>query len=829
MTQDKESETVWHRTRYEDGQIDWETPFVDGKAHGRERHYWPDGLYAQETHFLLGRKHGIETRYRKDGTPEMELPYHDGRFHGNWRVFDRAGQLRRDTPFVAGLQHGVQNLYGHDGAVLHAETWTEGTGVDQEYDEEDRLVRTTAYRGGCKHGPMVEYDEDGKKTREWLYEDGWRRQYRLMDGSERLIPGDPLPARTGAAAAWPEQPPAVGRPPWQKADSYEENWRALQERERNRILEKGECNDPGTALVLLEAGQHLDAVNQFLSGKVAPLKPRGLDAWIFYMLLGCQKPGLNEEARAYVQGLCDRHYNAELPAYVSLDREYDPWDYQLCGCPTDNHLCNDTSNRLAECMVFPDRVFSDGHTAAEYREYWEDAFRRYVAARIRHGQREWRSSIYCHVFFNAALMIYYLMPDGPTKDAAKAFLDSLFLSIAVTLRGNMWTGPHSRVYNNLGSWCGIGPFHQCYIGYAKELLLENLSGGLLASDYAIPEAVARLPFREDQYVSIEKVGPCFYPRGEAQERFNPGKFNVYICGSDREDWGGDGYVYNYMTPRFGLGSVQDWGPYDGEWHMHCIPWAMMLKGAENRDVVLSFSGAAAECVHQGGYMTWHNHDSDQDSTIFQHRKTLLCQTRAWHLEKFYEVLWDGYPEAPWAEASGRKRFLGNVGEKERFFTRFYVSNSIENVEQRDGWIFGEKDGVCFAIRPVRGGFIPDPDAPNVPGRVYLCDVWDDVILLECGEVEESGGLDAFAERLLAAPLVHDEHWVEFTNLEGDTVRFCWKEVGLPTVNGKVPELGGLRFDDPCIRSELNSGIVEVRCEDARLVLDASDPRHPRSC
>ncbi len=44
----------------------------------------------------------------------------------------------------------------------------------------------------------------------------------------------------------------------------------------------------------------------------------------------------------------------------------------------DDHALGLPTGELAECAVFPDRVFSDGHSAADYRPYWEEAFRRLV-------------------------------------------------------------------------------------------------------------------------------------------------------------------------------------------------------------------------------------------------------------------------------------------------------------------------------------------------------------------------------------------------------------------------------------------------------------------
>lgn len=604
--------------------------------------------------------------------------------------------------------------------------------------------------------------------------------------------------------------------------NYETEFNAARERACKALLQQdGPCADAHAALVMLRHGTRLDEVNRLLSGQVRELTPRGLDLQVYYTILANRERGLSPEAAQYVTERCDRVYGQDLPPYVDLGREFNPWDYQLCGCPTENHLFNDTSCRLAESVVFPERRYSDSRTAADYRPYWEDAFRQLVTSRIRHGLREWRSTIYCHVLFDDALMIYNVLPPGRTRDAARLLLDYMFLGIAITLRGRLWTGPHSRVYNPLqGGVGGISRFTQCYGGYAAQLLGEHFMGGVIVSDYVVPEAVARLPFRTDRYVSVETVGPRFYPRGEGQDRFNPGNVNVYLCTSDREDWGGDGLVYNYLSPRFGLGSVQDWGGHDGEWHMHSVPWAMMFACDDCRDIVLSFTGSREQSTHQGGPMTWCNQDNDQDATIFQHRKTLFSQMRGWHRDKIYEVLWDGFPEAPWARASGRKRLLSHAGETTRFHSRFYISDTIVEVREEGGWVLGEKHGVCFAIRPVRGACRRE-EWPDCPGQFYVCDVWDDVILLECAESDDVGGFEAFCRAVQAASLSFDERCVTFTNLEGDTIRFCWKEEGDPTVNGSTPAYGGMRFDDPCVRSMPATGVIEIECDGARTVLDAN--------
>ena len=596
---------------------------------------------------------------------------------------------------------------------------------------------------------------------------------------------------------------------------------------RDRILAEEQCRGPKEALVCLRYGQSVEAANELLAGEAGTLPARSLDVQIYYQILAMGSPHLSGAARANITSICEACYNSELPTNASLDLPFDPWNYLLCGCPTENHLFNDTSNRLADTVVFPERVYSDGRTAAEYRLYWEDAFRQLVASRVKHGMREWRSSIYCHVIFDDAFMIYSIMPDGPTKEAARVLLDFMFLNIALSLRNGLWAGPHSRVYNNEGG-CNIFDFTtQCYPPFARQLYTDSILPSIIVSDYVPPEAIVRLPDRPDRYVSIEKVGPRFHPRGEGAGVFNPRRYNPFLCTNDREDRGGDGIIYNYLTPRYVLGSTQDWGNYGGEFHMHCLPWCLMIAAGETTDIVLSFAGSEADTAagyNQGGYATWPNEHNDQDATIFQHRNVLISQMRAcFHPRK---AIWsqEPHPEAPWTIQN--TRMLGYKGDRVPLRTRFYIPNSIGNLRIEDRCVFGEKAGVCFAVRSIWNDFREDEHGDWIPGRVFVCDVWDEVLIIEVGETEEFGSFEEFQQKVLDAPLVVEGDRVDFTTTAGEELSFTWKENGPPpTVNGVTPEYGGMRINDPCVKSEYASGVIEVNCGGAAVTLRAEDPEN----
>ena len=590
---------------------------------------------------------------------------------------------------------------------------------------------------------------------------------------------------------------------------------------------------PGACYVLLKHGEHIQDANEYLAGRKGKIASRSLDIQILYQILELPDSGLSDEAREHLTAICDLSYGPELPLYVDLDRKFDPWDYLLCYCPTENHFFNDTANRLAETIVFPDRVYSDGHNAADYRPYWEDAFRQLVEARITHGMREWRSPIYCHVIADDCLLVYNLLPDGPTRQAAGAMLDYLWLTMTMTMRKGMWTGPHSRVYNKKGGCTLMNFASQCYLWTARFVLdleidtpdgpirnedwipTDSISCGIIAGDYVPPEAVIQLMDRQDRYANIETVGPKYHPADLGKGVFNPAPCNPCLCTRDRDITDGKRAVYTFLSPHFGLGSVQDWGDYGYHWHMHCSPWSLMIASGESTDIVTSFTGSEEEMTPtDGGYMMWGQWKADWDGAIFQHRKTLFCQLRGYQIDIDGEWLKSGYPEAPGVDAA----ILHKADRIAQLHTRFYIADSIGECVQREGWIFGMKSGVCFAIRTVRGSFSNEPQPDWIPGKVFVAEIWDDVVLMQVAELEETGSFEAFQNAVISTPLCFDEKNIRYVTLEGDEINFHWKEDGLPTVNGASPDYNQARIEDPCVKSEHGSGKIAVKCDDAEAVI-----------
>ncbi len=589
---------------------------------------------------------------------------------------------------------------------------------------------------------------------------------------------------------------------------------------RREIIDSGACGNLGQALVLLRSGTGGREVSRYIRMTVPSSSRRELDTARLYELLICGRGILEKSAEKALRGELDKFWSTNLPVWVSLDIPFDPWDYSYTGIPTENMMFNGICNRLLDTIAEPGRIYSDGHTAAEYRFYWEDAFRKFAASRVTHGFREWDSSIYIHILLECGISVYNCLPAGPTRDAAGVFIDCLLLHVARTLQGRVWTGPHSRVYNKPGmtimnlasqpyNYCVRWPFRLGWDDMAAAGTFRPnapFESGLLAGDYSPPAAVLAVAGRGGRAVSSCSTGPRNWPRGMGWNGFNRDYRNPWLCLEDREDTGVMGLVYNYITPLYALGSVQNWGDYGGEWHMHCMPWNLVI-GCESSDaMIFSYAGGPADPGGQGGYMTWGSFGGDWRATIFQDRGVLFSQIRGMAGVPVFRMRPSGYLERPTGEYP---ELLGFRGTPVSLKTRIYLADRLGGLTETNGWVLGEYNGVFFGIRPVRGGYSWEAQPGWIKGRVMLCEIDDDVTLLEVAEKSDTGSFGEFADRITGGALHSDNVFVRYESTAGDEYRFCYKTDGLPEVNGITPDYGDDRFDDPWIKSRRGSGRIVI--------------------
>jgi antitoxin component YwqK of YwqJK toxin-antitoxin module len=94
--------SVTKRKYYDNGQLRWETPFVNGQAHGIERCRYPNGKLAWETPWVNDQRHGIARDWHENGQLWFEIAFVNDQRHGIARWWKEDGKLSRIEKFHRG-------------------------------------------------------------------------------------------------------------------------------------------------------------------------------------------------------------------------------------------------------------------------------------------------------------------------------------------------------------------------------------------------------------------------------------------------------------------------------------------------------------------------------------------------------------------------------------------------------------------------------------------------------------------------------------------------------------------------------------------------------
>lgn len=120
---------------YHNGNMQSETPYLNGEKHGIEREFYRNGALRRETPFDHNRKNGVEKFFYENGNIKVEIPYTKNRRDGIEKHYYEYGVLRAELPHSKGLQHGTCKWYKKDGTLQREEIFNNGLSADVKYDE----------------------------------------------------------------------------------------------------------------------------------------------------------------------------------------------------------------------------------------------------------------------------------------------------------------------------------------------------------------------------------------------------------------------------------------------------------------------------------------------------------------------------------------------------------------------------------------------------------------------------------------------------------------------------------------------------------------------
>lgn len=461
---------------------------------------------------------------------------------------------------------------------------------------------------------------------------------------------------------------------------------------------------------------------------------------------------------------------------------------------------------------------SDGksYTAADHYAAWVDYFDEFLTERARRGFfLEMASPGYMAVTLSYLADIFDLGEDPALRRKTEMFLDVVWAEWAQEQLHGVRGGSKTRA-DGARPEDAMYQFAQFYLGGAGSAQTQSFT--LLLSDYELKPihwhlALDREGRGEYAFVSRkpgEEEGT--WPRPLGTER-------TMVCDTESRF-----LRYSWVTPDYILGTQMD---HPGAIHSHLSNqsrWQGMIFRGEGGprvfpvDLAIGEDGNSAK-TKATGYMR-----SVQDGSVM-----VAQQAR-----RYFQMNPDWFPAK-------------NIGDLEY---GIYFGDNLDRIEEAEGWVFVEHGDAYLAVRPVMGEYadgwtiLQDDASPGLtseiiadsydwsPDRkmIYLKDKYAGMIF-EASRREHHASLPDFMADVLDNLLVLDKtvvpgfHILRYRGCGEDA-----KELTFNVANSEIPFVDGKRvdyepallFDSPFLKSEYQSGIIEITKEDLHVRFDFNE-------
>jgi uncharacterized protein len=216
ITGNGDEQVITSRQWYENGQLQFQTRYVDDLQDGVQKNFDELGNPTSEQNYTAGELDGPSYQWHA-GTVQLatERNYNAGLLNGLYRDWYANGQVSVQASYVSGILHGPLQSYREDGQPLRAEEWVSDQLRSQErwsydnngllqghvtssirfgdlralpaeesvaeyFDSQGRISSYAEYRYGQYHGEVRSYHEGVLISRS-RYQDG------LLDGLQEIF------------------------------------------------------------------------------------------------------------------------------------------------------------------------------------------------------------------------------------------------------------------------------------------------------------------------------------------------------------------------------------------------------------------------------------------------------------------------------------------------------------------------------------------------------------------------------------------------------------------------------------------------------------------
>jgi antitoxin component YwqK of YwqJK toxin-antitoxin module len=170
------------KTYYESGGLKSEENYKNSKLDGQYKKYYKNGQLEKEATYSDGLLQGLTKKYYKGGQLEGEGYYKNGELYGPYKTYYVSGQLKSEGSNKDGKAEGPNKTYYESGQLSSFGVLKNGQleGATKAYYENGKLQEEAYYENGKLEGPQKEYYDNGNLKSESFYKNG------LKDGDIKL-------------------------------------------------------------------------------------------------------------------------------------------------------------------------------------------------------------------------------------------------------------------------------------------------------------------------------------------------------------------------------------------------------------------------------------------------------------------------------------------------------------------------------------------------------------------------------------------------------------------------------------------------------------------
>jgi antitoxin component YwqK of YwqJK toxin-antitoxin module len=154
---------------HDNGELDIEAHYKNGKEHGKNRCWFKNGKLNWEYTSIDGKLDGTYKVWYENGQLKFEQKYILGKEDGNSKEWYENGQLKSEYNYSNGKRVGWQKYYSNTGTSLGICFLKGGNGHLIFYHENGEMYQDILFEDGMKNGVVKSWYSNGQLSAETEY------------------------------------------------------------------------------------------------------------------------------------------------------------------------------------------------------------------------------------------------------------------------------------------------------------------------------------------------------------------------------------------------------------------------------------------------------------------------------------------------------------------------------------------------------------------------------------------------------------------------------------------------------------------------------------